>query len=127
LEFRKHYTDFTKAEYKLLNERVKQNNYKLTSHTIIRQKQKKITEDEIYRAITNGKIIEFHYKDSNRLLLRGKTDEKGSHICVVLDIDTGNIITAYDNLKSDNHYTLDTSKYISYIDISGLLKNTYKS
>lgn len=60
------------------------------------------------------------------LIRNDKSDGKYS-ICVVVDIDIGDIITAYDNLKSDRHFTLDTSKYISYIDISGLLKNTYKN
>lgn len=129
MEFRKHYLDFTSSEKAELYKYLKEDDYKITKHTSIRQKEKIITEKEIHRAIHNGKIIEYHYKDSNRILVRGNTNEKGYNICVVLDVNTKEVITAFDNKVTDNHYTLDTSKYISYINILNLLsnKNTYSN
>ena len=122
MEFRKYYTDFSTKEEKLLNTYLGKE-YNIGEHTIIRQKEKIITKDEIQRAIKNGKIIEFHVKDDNkRILVRGNCAENGRYnICVVLDIDNNRVVTAYDNLVNDKHYTLDYSKYISFVNICGLL------
>ena len=122
MEIRKHYLDFKTQEEKILNTYLnKDKEYKLSNHTIFRQKDKLITSEEIQRTIHNGKIIEFHYKDSNRILVRGNKNEHGYNICAVLDIDNSTVVTAYYNKVNDKHCTLNTCNYSAYVNICGLL------
>jgi hypothetical protein len=123
MEFRKLYNDMTSREKTEIHNKLKGRQFNITSHTIKRQKEKIITDDEIQRAISDCKIIEYHYKDGNRVLIRGRKSEGKYNICVVLDLDKNKVITAYDNESTDNHITLNTSKYISYINILNLLKS----
>lgn len=51
MEFRKLSSDFSPKEQQLLENKLKNNTYKITKHTSIRQKEKIITEDEIYETI----------------------------------------------------------------------------
>jgi hypothetical protein len=123
MEFRKLYIDMTSVERTEIHNKLKDKQFSITPHTIKRQKEKVITDDEIQRAINDCKIIEYHYKDGNRVLIRGRKSESKYNICVVLDLDNNYVVTAYDNKATDNHYNLDTSKYITYINILNLLKS----
>ena len=120
MEVRKYYLDFKTQEERILNTYLDKD-YKLTNHTVFRKKDRLITLGAIQRAIHSGKIIEFHYKDSNRILVRGSKNEHGYNICAVLDIDNNTIVTVYYNKISDNHCTLNTGNYSAYINICGLL------
>ena len=72
-----------------------------------RSKARDIGHAELMHAVRHGELIEWHDETgTERVLLR---DELG--ICVVLDLDTRNIITVYRNNVGDNHATLDTCKY----------------
>ena len=120
MEIRKYYLDFKTQEERILNTYLNKN-YKLTNYTIFRKKDRIITSDEIQRAIHNCKIIEFHYKDSNRILVRGNKNENGYNICAVLNLDDSTIVTVYYNKINDNHCTLNTCNYSAYVNICSML------
>ena len=129
LEVRKHYTQMTVDEKSFLNSFLTKNYY-IGNHALERIKEKNINQDSIMRAIHNGSIIEWHYKNGNRLLVRGNVNENGYNICVVLNCDRGNIITVYKNSVSDNHCTLKEELYEKDFNIMSKFQlfknNTYK-
>ena len=130
LEVRKHCSQMTTDEKLFLNSFLTKdkNDYKMSRHATEREKQKIISKDCMYRAIHNGNIIEYHFKNSNRLLVRGNVDENGYNVCVVVNCDTREIITAYMNSVSDNHCTLKEELYEKDFDIASMFKNnTYKN
>ena len=120
MEIRKYYLDFKTQEERILNTYLGKN-YKLTNHTVFKKKDRLITLGEIQRAIHSGKIIEFHYKDSNRILVRGNKNEHGYNICAVLNLDKYEIVTVYYNKVNDNHCTLSIGNYSAYVNICSML------
>ena len=112
MEVRKHASQMSNQEVLLLNGFLtKEKNYKIGTHASDRIKVKKINKESMERAIHNGEIVEYHYKNENRLLVRGNTNEYGYNTCVLLDVDRGNIITVYKNSVSDKHCTLKEELY----------------
>ena len=98
------------------------NQYSLTKHTLFRKQERRVTTDEINSVFENYEIIEYHYKDANRLLLRGKIIENGNvNICIVVDINSKEIVTVYYNSIADKHLTLNLSNYIHNISILSML------
>ena len=78
----------------------------------------------VRRALEDGNIIEYHFKDANRILVRGNVDEGNFNVCVVLEVDNNSseIITVYDNEISDKHFTLNRSIYRKNFDIASMFK-----
>ena len=112
MEIRKHFVDMTTVEKSLLNGFLtKDKSYKIGIHASDRIKEKKINEDSMERAIHNGEIVEWHYKNGNILLVRGNTNENGYNTCVVINCDRGQIVTVYKNSVSDKHCTLKEELY----------------
>jgi hypothetical protein len=71
----------------------------------------------------NPTIIEYHFKNnSHRLLIRSNKPMMGRRdICIVIDLFSNFIITAYACDKHDFHPTLDTSMYDDF-DIKDFIK-----
>lgn len=112
-EWRKHSSQMNKSEKQIIRDFVSNGKkYNYTKHAELRKSEKNIADIEVARCISYNDIIEFHFvDDSKRVLLRGKNTENGYHVCVVVDLDTHDIITVYKNRNNDNHFTLDESEY----------------
>lgn len=75
----------------------------LTEHCKARMTEKKISMAEICFA-TGGKIVEWH---DDCLLLRSE-----GGVCVVVNLESGFVVTCYRNDEQDDHKTLDCSQYL---------------
>lgn len=124
LEVRKHFSHLTSEEKTFLNSFLTKDNkeYRAINHAIIRSKEKIITNESVDRAIHNGKIVEYHYKQGNRVLVRGNVNEDGYNICVVIDCDTLEILTVFFNKENDAHVTLNKSLYRKNFDVLSMFK-----
>lgn len=79
----------------------------------------------IQRVLNTGDIIEYNetrqkYRKSRRILLRDSHDTyetntndgvTESNLCIVVDIDSGDVITAYWNAADDNHKNINMRRY----------------
>lgn len=91
-------------------------------HTVIRSKQKYISEKEIMECIQKGYLVEFHQvKKQCRVLLRLRRKNTTDDVCVVVDILSGRIITAYTNNTNDKHSTLREEKYNSELNVIAVI------
>lgn len=92
-------------------------------HSMDRLYQKYIFEDEVIETIQKGDIIELHIvNNSPRLLIRKSRTNQAKDICVVLDILSGKVITAYTNDSNDNHSTLREELYNDELDVITIVK-----
>ena len=103
---------------------IKTRGWKLSQHL---QKKANITfsPEIIQRVLSTGDIIEYNetqqkYRKSRRILLRNSHDTykintnvgvTESNLCVVVDIDSGDVITAYWNAANDNHKNINMRRY----------------
>lgn len=127
MEVRKHISQMNDIEKSFLNNIITEGSYKPCSHMSYKSKERVISNEEIQRAIHNYNLIEFHHKDSNRVLIRGTVNELGCNICAVLDLKYSEIVTVYINDVKDNHYnTLDRTIYRKSLDVASLFKGKYK-
>jgi len=126
MEARKLFSQMTESEKTLLNSFIGKGKcgYRMGVHAIKREKEKIITHSAVRRALEDGNIIEYHFKDANRILVRGNVDEGNFNVCVVLEVDNNSseIITVYDNEISDKHFTLNRSIYRKNFDIASMFK-----
>lgn len=111
---RKHYTQMSKAELNKCDRLLKQiKKVCYTKHAYSRMRTKHISKGQVNHVLATGHIIEFErvysfYGVNPRLVVRGHVSNKD--VCVVVGLD-GFIKTAWVNSASDNHATLDLSKY----------------
>lgn len=92
-------------------------------HSMDRLYQKYIYEDEVIETIQNGKIIELHIvNNSPRLLFRKQRGNQTIDICVVMDLISGKVITAYTNSSNDTHKTLHEEIYNDDLDVISVMK-----
>lgn len=95
---------------------------RIDEHTIIRGKQRYITNEEIFECIKKGYIVELHQvKKQCRVLLRYRRKNTTDDICVVVDILNGRIITAYTNNTNDKHATLREENYNSELNVIAVI------
>jgi hypothetical protein len=121
-EKRKYYTQMTEKELKMLSNLIKDKEFTLTAYSRGRIQKRDIDENQVKRAIKDGKILEFHYKDGDiRVLIRGSTNESGNNICVVVNLRNQEIVTSYPCAYNDNHITLDMNIYDRNFDITKYL------
>ena len=81
--------------------------FKVTGYFKIRLAERGLSVTNIKNALTHGKLIEYHtLKGTRRLLVRDATGT-----CVVLDLDSKNVITTYFNRSDDHHSTLKSDEY----------------
>lgn len=116
---KKHVSQMTQREITLLTDLCMLGDYHLCSYSQRRLRQRNIEPKQVLKAIKEGKLIEYHYVSplEHRVLLRGITPISGFVICVVLDLFTGLIVTAYKNSVWDKHFTLRQKEYDANIDI----------
>lgn len=128
---KKHVSMMSKAELNYLSNRVRilSNKWELTSHFL---KNNRVVKDEFIHALlkdaSKDLIVEYNEKTTKygvnkRVLLRssfavpvlleikGIQDFVFANLCVVVDIKTGDVVTAYWNRVSDNHQTIQLSRY----------------
>ena len=74
---------------------------------------KEITHDDIATALQQGEVIEV--AERFRALVRLTKGER-SGVCVVISLRDNTVVTSWYNNPSDNHRTLDLSKYQWNID-----------
>ena len=123
-ECRKHYLQFKNNEKDTLTKLISNNTYVIGSHATIRQTHKIILNREIRDTLKDYKIVEYHYKyGDNRVLIRSNKSFMKTNICLVLSLNRGEIVTAYDNSDDDRHETLDLKIYDRNLDIKKLLNN----
>ncbi|KKS89344.1 MAG: hypothetical protein UV64_C0007G0047 [Parcubacteria group bacterium GW2011_GWC1_43_11b] len=103
-----------------LLEKIKTLELEKRPHFQLRMAEKGITWHEVDGALRSQtlKLIEAHDEvGTRRLLVR---DTKGT--CVVVDIDTKELVTTYKNSSGDNHSTLNRSVYFQGQLSWGILK-----
>jgi len=82
--------------------------FTVTSYFKTRLAERGLSVTDIRGSLTHGKLIEYHtLKGTRRLLVRDATGT-----CVVLDLDTKNVITTYFNNSGDHHSTLKSNEYV---------------
>lgn len=128
LSVKKHFSQMTNQEKYILRQSIDNlQGLEIATHVSDRLKEKNICEHDIFRALDNYNIIEYHrrikgdYAD-NRVLIRSKYKFKGRNICMSISLDNGRLITAYCNYDSDNHSTINMSNYNNNINILKYIK-----
>ena len=118
---KKHFKHFSPNEKETVEntiKAIKPNEYKLRSHAIDKLKERGGNINNVFEALKDFNIIEFHAMTGEpRLLIRSKTAFHSDNICIVVATKTKEIVTAYFNDIKDNHFTLDMTKYTKSIDI----------
>lgn len=71
-----------------------------------RIKERAISIDKLFDVCREGELVEYHNDNGTRRVL--VRDQKGT--CVVVDLDTRNIITVYED--NDDHPNLQRDKYL---------------
>jgi hypothetical protein len=110
----------TKAEINLLisKTRAAANVVIATNYCLERLKQRNADLFDIVHVLQTGYLIEYHKKgDKNRVLLRGTKRYGRDVLCVVLELNTCEVITCYWNRFDDMHYTLNESAYNRNLNI----------
>lgn len=152
IQFRKHRNQMSEQEVKQIV-RMLHGIKRLEENYHLRKKESiQYNKNEVYSALANPyvigrSIIEYNERWdrrnerwTQRVLLRlpkvlratnkdantGKITEKHSHLCVVLDITTKQIITVYYNEATDNHKSLNLSNYRRDMIIRQYQKGGYK-
>lgn len=120
---KKHISAFTPVEKAIVENKLQAvKSLEKCQHCIDRMQEKKISPDEMMRVFSSFNIIEYHLKNrSHRVLIRGNINEKGRNICLVVDIITGSIVTAYTNRYDDHHSTLRHEEYDWTVDLEKIL------
>ena len=77
-------------------------------HMALRMAQKGVSEKDATLALKWGAVI--RVQDDGRVLLRQVICGKGA-VCVVADLVSRKMVTAWRNDSTDNHATLDMSEY----------------
>ena len=102
-------------------------NITFIKHSMDRLYQKYIYEDEVIETIQNGKIIELHIvNNSPRLLFRKQRGNQTIDICVVKDLISGKVITAYTNSSNDTHKTLHEEIYNDDLHVITVIRECVK-
>lgn len=118
---KKHFKHFSPNEKETVEntiKAIKPNEYKLRSHAIDKLKERGGNINNVFEALKDFNIIEFHAKEGEaRLLIRGKSVLYTDNICIVIALKTKEIVTTYFNNVKDNHFTLDMTKYTKSIDV----------
>lgn len=125
---KKHFTQFTSKELNMLESRLKELDFNVIVGSVHLREKKAITYnvEDVKKVIEKHQIIEYNLTKkakgySKRVLLKGKnviiTDQGNMNLCIVVDLKTGEIVTAYYNRVGDNHGTTNWSRYDSSLKI----------
>lgn len=122
-EKRKYVSHMTSKEKSTLKYLVEFTEFTFVDYCYHRMSKRGISKRQVIRTLKHKNIIEYHFiNNSHRALLRGKPDEYGRCVCVVVDFSKQNIVTAYYNKHTDEHDTLDLSIYDEHLDILEFVK-----
>lgn len=89
--------------FRKLDDRMRRNGMRASSvHWVLEQTFKSFSVIEVHNEASDGHV---------RVLVRGDRPINGANICAVLDMEDETIVTMYMNSDSDQHDTLDESKY----------------
>lgn len=95
---------------------------RFAKHSMKRLKQKRIDEEEVIYTILKGDYIEFHYKDGGcRILIRKQRPNQTYDTCVIFDIISGTVVSAYLNASNDHHETLKEELYDEELDVINII------
>lgn len=122
---KKHVRHMTNAEIQILYSLIRNiTDWSFTNYAFKRVDERLVSKQDAIKAIKQGSLIEYHYKDGDhRVLIRGTALIDGRYVvCVVVSPIKRKVITVYVNEYNDNHYTLDWSKYNKHINILKMLK-----
>jgi hypothetical protein len=127
-EIKKHYTQMTIAEKNVLKMLIR-GKFQITRHCTQRMKERRIKIDEVNQTINDGNIIEYYLAngEESRVLLRGRISFRNMVTCVVVDINTNVVITAYKNFHLNNHQNIDLSEYDETLNILEQVKKSFNS
>ena len=107
---------------KILHWKFNTDKIQFAKHSMKRLKQKRIDEEEVIYTILKGDYIEFHYKDNGcRILIRKQRPNQTYDTCVIFDIISGTVVSAYLNASNDNHDTLHTEIYEEELDVISII------
>jgi hypothetical protein len=107
---RKHRSQMEAAEIALIERAIHRRTHsEFAPHAFDRMREKRISFLEVSCALDCGELIEVHnnVRDDIRALVRHR--QGASHVCVVISLISGKIITAYRNAANDNHATLNAA------------------
>ena len=107
-----------------LRQTIQWKGWRLSDH-LLKKDNITFSPEIIQRVINTGDIIEYNEtpsrgRTSRRVLLRNSYDTHKintnvgitkSNLCIVIEIDTGDVITAYWNDANDNHNTINMCRY----------------
>lgn len=115
---RKHISQMHPAEIAALQILIK-GNFRLSRHCIEKMKERRIRTESIKHTILEGNIIEYHLVNGrqSRVLLRSRVPIRGQVTCVVVDIGTNYVVTAYKNWVTDKHKNLNMEEYDENLNI----------
>lgn len=129
-QIKKHYSQFTKEEYKRLREVVNNIDTRQMWSSVHLKTKKAITYsfEDVKNVMLDNNIIEYNLTKKNantydkRIVLRGKkeiiTDKGRMNLCVVLSLKNMAIVTLYYNSSVvDTHQHLNMSRYNSNLKI----------
>jgi hypothetical protein len=119
-EVKKHISQMTRDEIEYLMSKIHgRTPIRLTDYSQNKLKSRKIQIWQIRKAIETAELVEYHGvgRLSHRILIRGQENIRGNALCLVLDIFSGELITAYFNKFNDHHSYLDKDKYDGELDV----------
>ena len=118
-EMRKLARDMKQKEKQELRGRVnlQKKDFIQCGHLQERMSERIITTDMIDTALSKYQLIEYHYKHSHRVVLRSRDTfkvegcYKKQNVCLVVNLDNNEIVSAYSNPENYHHEFMDESKY----------------
>lgn len=129
---KKHVSQMTKSEIRAIKNKLYSMNIsktRMSRHLTDKLDSGEITiyKKQMVRLLLNFELIEYNKtRGQSRVLLRGLNEEdtivdgviKKSNLCIVWNLDTNNIVTAYWNCTNDNHNTIDFRRYNANLKIN---------
>jgi transcription elongation factor len=117
---RKHYTQMSEKEIRVISLLVKSSNFKLNDYSKFRMNERNVTVENLVSAIRKGEVIEVHNNVGSdiRVLLR---DDRGN--CAVVSLMDKKVVTCFKNNPNDNHATINRSLYTWNENLIPILKD----
>lgn len=82
---------------------------KPTSYALGRMVKRHVSWDQVLWVQKHGEVVDYTVTETRRVLLR--VQPRGE-VCIVIDLDTADLVTVFRNDAGDQHNTLDTSRYL---------------
>lgn len=118
---RKHISQMSALEKSFVHGDIRKNADRLTAcgHFYDRATERMFTLAEAQDTVRKGLVVEVHNDRAEiRVLVRDK-----SGVCVVVALDTLEVVTVYCNAPSDQHETLNWNAYRWNVDLVSVIKS----